>query len=93
LNGTDYYKIYLNRFFFEVIDFPFYHNVYRFITDIKSSWKTWRETIIRFLTVIIIALGSAAGDPMFYEEVGIIPPITVFLVIILLYRLVTWLTR
>jgi uncharacterized membrane protein YcaP (DUF421 family) len=29
---------------------------------------------------------------MFYEEVGIIPPITVFLVIILLYRLVTWLT-
>jgi uncharacterized membrane protein YcaP (DUF421 family) len=29
-------------------------------------------------TVIIIALG-AAGDPMFYEEVGIIPPITVFL--------------
>jgi hypothetical protein len=53
--------------------FPFYHNVYRFIADIKSSWKTWRETIC-FETVIIIALGSAAGDPMFYEEVGIIPP-------------------
>jgi uncharacterized membrane protein YcaP (DUF421 family) len=30
---------------------------------------------------------------MFYEEVGIIPPITVFLVIILLYRLVTWLEK
>lgn len=45
-----------------------------------------------FETVIIIALGSAAGDPMFYEDVGLIPAIVVFVTIILLYRLVTWLT-
>lgn len=45
-----------------------------------------------FETVIIIALGSAAGDPMFYEDVGLLPAITVFICIIILYRFVTWLT-
>lgn len=45
-----------------------------------------------FETVIIIALGSAAGDPMFYEDVGIIPAIMVFVIVLILYRLVTWLT-
>lgn len=45
-----------------------------------------------FETVIIISLGSAAGDPMFYEDVGLFPAITVFITIISLYRLVTWLT-
>jgi uncharacterized membrane protein YcaP (DUF421 family) len=44
-----------------------------------------------FEIVIIIALGSAGGDPMFYEDVGLIPAIIVFIVIISLYRLVTWL--
>jgi uncharacterized membrane protein YcaP (DUF421 family) len=45
-----------------------------------------------FETVIIIAMGSAAGDPMFYEDVGIIPALVVFTTIIVLYRFVTWLT-
>ena len=45
-----------------------------------------------FEIVIIIALGSAAGDPMFYEDVGILPAILVFIVVISSYRLVTWLT-
>jgi uncharacterized membrane protein YcaP (DUF421 family) len=45
-----------------------------------------------FEIVIIIAMGSAAGDPMFYEDVGILPAILVFIVVISSYRLVTWLT-
>jgi uncharacterized membrane protein YcaP (DUF421 family) len=44
-----------------------------------------------FEVVIIIALGSAAGDPMFYEDVGILPALVVFFMVICLYRLVTWL--
>lgn len=44
-----------------------------------------------FELVVIIGLGSAAGDPMFYKEVGIIFSIIVFVVIILLYTLVTYL--
>jgi len=44
-----------------------------------------------FEMVVIIALGSAAGDPMFYKEVGLIPAIMVFMVIISMYYLVTFL--
>ena len=44
-----------------------------------------------FELVIIISLGSAAGDPMFYEDVGMVPAILVFITIIMMYRLVTWL--
>ena len=62
------------------------------LLTLKVAGKRGVKQLSVFETVIIIALGSAAGDPMFYAEVGIIPPITVFLVIILLYRLVTWLT-
>jgi uncharacterized membrane protein YcaP (DUF421 family) len=39
---------------------------------------------------VIIGLGSAAGDPMFYSEVGLLPGILVFVVVLLLYRLITY---
>lgn len=42
-----------------------------------------------FELVIILTLGSAAGDPLFYEDVGLIPAITVFVIILILYRLTT----
>lgn len=38
---------------------------------------------------VIIGLGSAAGDPMFYKDVGLLPSILVFVVVVLLYRLIT----
>lgn len=44
-----------------------------------------------FELVIIISLGSAAGDPMFYKEIGILNAFTVFIVIILCYKLTTYL--
>lgn len=43
-----------------------------------------------FELVVIIGLGSAAGDPMFYKDVGLIPAIIVFIIIISLY---TWVTH
>lgn len=43
-----------------------------------------------FELVIIISLGSAAGDPMFYKEVGILTAFTVFTVIILCYKATTY---
>lgn len=42
-----------------------------------------------FDLIIILTLGSAAGDPLLYKDVGIIPAITVFLTILILYRLTT----
>lgn len=44
-----------------------------------------------FELVIIISFGSAAGDPMFYREVGIINAIAVFVVVILCYKFTTFL--
>lgn len=44
-----------------------------------------------FELVVIIGLGSAAGDPMFYKDVGVLPALTVFIIIIGLYSLTTFL--
>lgn len=61
------------------------------LLTLRLTGKRGVKQLSVFETVIIIALGSAAGDPMFYEDVGLIPAITVFTVIILLYRFVTFL--
>lgn len=62
------------------------------LLTLKLAGKRGVKQLSIFETVIIIALGSAAGDPMFYEDVGIIPALTVFIIIIIWYRVVTWLT-
>lgn len=62
------------------------------LLTLKLAGKRGVKQLSIFETVMIIALGSAAGDPMFYEDVGIIPAAVVFFVVITLYRSVTWLT-
>jgi uncharacterized membrane protein YcaP (DUF421 family) len=44
-----------------------------------------------FELVVIIGLGSAAGDPMFYKDVGILASLVVFIMIISLYSFITYL--
>lgn len=46
-----------------------------------------------FELVTIITLGSAAGDPMFYKKVGLLPAILVFIMIVLMYRLINHFTK
>ncbi len=43
-----------------------------------------------FELVVIIGLGSAAGDPMFYKDVGILPALIVFTMVVGLYSLITY---
>lgn len=45
-----------------------------------------------FELVVIISLGSAAGDPMFYKEVGLMVPVVIFAIIVGAYRFTTFLT-
>ncbi len=40
---------------------------------------------------VIVGLGSAAGDPMFYKDVGLLPGMVVFAVVLSLYRFITYL--
>ncbi|TKC06207.1 DUF421 domain-containing protein [Pedobacter frigoris] len=44
-----------------------------------------------FELVVIISLGSAAGDPMFYKEIGLLFPIVIFGIIVGAYRFTTYL--
>ena len=44
-----------------------------------------------FEVLIILTLGSAAGDVAFYDDVPMIPVLVVFITLALLYRLVMWL--
>jgi uncharacterized membrane protein YcaP (DUF421 family) len=60
------------------------------LITLKFAGKRGVRQLSIFETVIIIALGSAAGDPMFYHDVGLVPAIMVFLVVMLMYRFVTW---
>ena len=45
-----------------------------------------------FELAILIALGSATGDPMFYHDIPITHGVSVLAVVILLYKTITWLT-
>ena len=62
------------------------------LITLRVAGKRGVKQLSVFETVIIIALGSAAGDPMFYHDVGLVPAIVVFIIVIMLYRFVTWLT-
>lgn len=59
---------------------------------LRLSGKRGIKQLSIFELAILISLGSAAGDPMFYQEVGLLPAIVVFLVVITMYKLITRLT-
>jgi uncharacterized membrane protein YcaP (DUF421 family) len=61
------------------------------LLTLKFAGKRGVKQLSIFEIVIIISLGSAAGDPMFYEDVGLLPAMLVFLIILTMYRGVTWL--
>lgn len=62
------------------------------VIALRFTGKRGVKQLSIFEIVIIIAMGSAAGDPMFYEDVGILPALCAFFVVIATYRFLTWLT-
>lgn len=60
------------------------------IIGLRVLGKRGVKQLSVFELVVIIGLGSAAGDPMFYKDVGIMSSIMVFIVIILFYSLLTY---
>lgn len=59
------------------------------IISLRVLGKRGVKQLSIFELVVIIGLGSAAGDPMFYKEVGIVSSMLVFLIIIILYSSIT----
>ena len=60
------------------------------IIGLRVLGKRGVKQLSVFELVVIIGLGSAAGDPMFYKDVGIASSIVVFMVIIPFYSLLTY---
>ena len=57
---------------------------------LRMSGKKGVRQLSLFEVAIIIALGSAAGDPMFNKDAAIIPSLLVFGVILAFYRALTF---
>lgn len=58
------------------------------IAAISILGKRGVKQLSVFELVIIISMGSAAGDPMFYKDVGVLTAFVVFATIIIIYKLV-----
>lgn len=61
------------------------------LTGLRLLGKRGIKQLSVFELGVIIGLGSAAGDPMFYKDVGLLHGIVVLLLVVFLYRVVTWL--
>ncbi len=59
---------------------------------LRLSGRRGVRQLTVFEVAIIISLGSAAGDPMFQEDLPISYSIVVFICVISVYKLITWLT-
>jgi uncharacterized membrane protein YcaP (DUF421 family) len=91
----DWNRILLNNLPFEFLAEVLFRSAVMFVlllVTLRLTGKRGVKQLSIFEIVIIISLGSAAGDPMFYEDVGLLPAVVVFFVVIVLYRFVTWLT-
>lgn len=61
------------------------------LVALKCTGKRGIRQLTLFELVIILTLGSAAGDVAFYKEVGLLPVVLTLATIILVYRLTTYL--
>ena len=59
----------------------------------KMTGKTGIKQLSVFDLILIIGLGSAAGDPMFYQEVPLLHALVVFITILALYLGINKLTQ
>lgn len=59
------------------------------IVSLRILGKRGVKQLSIFELVVIISLGSAAGDPMLYKEVGLLTALIIFIIIVGLYSLIT----
>jgi len=60
------------------------------LTGLRLLGKRGVKQLSVFELVVIIGLGSAAGDPMLYKDVGILPSLIAFSLIVGLYKVVVY---
>lgn len=60
------------------------------LVSLRILGKRGVKQLSIFELVVIVGLGSAAGDPMFYREVGILSAVSVFLVVVIAYKITSY---
>jgi uncharacterized membrane protein YcaP (DUF421 family) len=56
------------------------------LVGLRVMGKRGSKQLSVFELGVIVGLGSAAGDPMFYSDVGLLPCLIVFAIVLLLYH-------
>lgn len=90
----DWHKIFVNDLDWSLVGEIALRTLIMFtmiLVFLRMSGKKGVRQLSIFEVAIIIGLGSAAGDPMFNGENAILPAVIVFAIILLFYRLLTWL--
>ena len=94
MNAFDWHRIFLDKlplvFLAEVALRVLIAYVLVFLF-LKTAGRRGIRQLSVFELVVILTLGSAAGDVTFYEDVPIAPVAIVFVVLLLLYRTTTYL--
>lgn len=95
MSDIDWHNIFLSDFTYTFLMEVVFRTAIMFVVVLvilRLSGKRGVRQLSVFELVIILSLGSAAGDPMLYQEVAILPALMVCITTITLYRLITWLT-
>lgn len=95
MESFDWQQIFINeltgQFVLEII----FRTAFMFVVVLvilRLSGKRGIRQLSIFELAIIISLGSAAGDPMFNEDIAVLPAVIVCITTIGLYRIITWIT-
>ncbi len=90
----DWHRIFFSdqeySFFFEIL----FRTPIMFLAVVlvlRFTGKRGVQQLSIFEMVMIITLGSAAGDSMFYDDVGIFHALAVFVLVLVVYRIIIWL--
>jgi uncharacterized membrane protein YcaP (DUF421 family) len=89
----DWQKIFFGKEHWDFLPQVILKTIVMFIVVLISLRLIGRRGIMQgvFQVLTIIMLGSAAGDPMLYSEVGLIPAALVFIMTVILYRIADFL--
>ncbi|QMR47170.1 DUF421 domain-containing protein [Citrobacter freundii] len=94
MKAFDLHRMALDKVPMEFLGEVALRSLYTFILVFLFLKLTGRRGVRQmslFEVLIILTLGSAAGDVAFYDDVPLLPVLVVFITLALLYRLVMWL--
>ncbi|HFP9300811.1 inner membrane protein [Raoultella planticola] len=94
MKAFDWHRMALDKMPVDFLAEVALRSVYTFVLVfifLKITGRRGVRQMSLFEVLIILTLGSAAGDVAFYDDVPMLPVLVVFVTLALLYRLIMWL--